>query len=181
MPASNNITRYHYVVFLLWLCLTLVAAIYFIGNRLILFDPLNKLSGKGSSVIIENIKQNIQLSSSMSGSFNLSNTIIHFTSDNCSCTQFSKDHKVAINDKAIGDAFRVINIKLPEESPIIIPSTPSILIVNKAEELLYFGPYSAGLACSESNGYVETVLQNYANGFNSNLIINDVKGCYCNI
>jgi hypothetical protein len=45
--------------------------------------------------------------------------------------------------------------------------------------VFYLGYYSIGLACSESNGYVEAVLQNYAQGYNSNLIISDAKGYYC--
>jgi len=112
---------------------------------------------------------------------NLSNTIIHFTSDNCSCTQYSKEHKTEIDKKAKRAGFNIININLPADLLTIIPSTPSILIVNAMEELLYFGPYSVGLACSQSNGYVEVVLQNYAQGYNSDLLISEVTGCYCNI
>jgi len=177
LPASNKkTTRYHYIVFFLWLGLTLLAAIYFITVRLTSFDPNMNLVGRDSSSVIRQIRKIEELES-----VNLSNTIIHFTSNNCSCTQYSREHKTSINKKAKLDGFSVININLPSGLLTIIPSTPSILILSEAESLLYFGPYSVGLACSQSNGYVESVLQNYAQGFNSDLIISDVKGCYCNI
>jgi hypothetical protein len=163
-------------VLLLWLCLTLIAAIYFISNRLNFFDPDNKLTGKDSDFVIQQIKQLSALEN-----VDLSNTIIHFTSDNCSCTTFSDEHKTAIDQRAKVDNFEVLYVNLPSNFLTIIPSTPSILMVSEEQDLLYFGPYSAGLACSQSNGYVEMVLQNYAQGFNSDLIINDVKGCYCNV
>ena len=126
------------------------------------FDPNMKLSGQDSSTVIKQVRAISALKN-----VNLNHAIIHFTSDECSCTQYSDEHKRAIN--------------LPTDLLTIIPSTPAILITGGKEELLYFGPYSAGLACSASNGYVETVLQNYAQGFNSDLVISDVKGCYCNI
>ncbi len=163
-------------MFFLWLLLTLIAAIYFISNRLTSFDPNMKLAGRESSSLIEKIREIEALKN-----VDLSNTIIHFTSNDCSCTKYSEDHKASINKKAQLDDFNVLNIRLPADLLTIIPSTPSILIVSAIENLLYFGPYSVGLSCSQSNGYVETVLQNYAQGFNSDLIIGDVKGCYCNV
>jgi len=177
LPASNkDTTWYHYTVFFLWLGLTFVAAIYFISGRLTPFDPDMKLVGEDNHSIIQHIRKIEELQSGK-----LSNTIIHFTSRDCSCTQYSEEHKASINKKAKLDGFKVINIDLPSDLYTIIPSTPSILIIDKVEELLYFGPYSVGLACSESNGYVEIVLQNYAQGYNSDLVISDVKGCYCHI
>jgi hypothetical protein len=177
LPAlSKDITRFHYIVFFIWLALTLIAAIYFISNRLIPFDPNMKLLRVNKISLVKEIKQINKLKN-----VNLSNTIIHFTSNDCSCTQYSEEHKASINKKVKLDGFNIININLPSDLLTIIPSTPAILILDSKEELLYFGPYSVGLACSESNGYVEAVLQNYAQNYNSDLVISDVKGCYCNI
>jgi len=155
---------------------TLVAAIYFISGRLVTFDPAGKLFGQRGKTVIQQLKVIPELQH-----VDLSNTIVHFTSDHCSCTQYSEDHKRDINQQAGLDGFNVINIHLPAHLESIIPSTPSILIVNKDEDLLYFGPYSIGLACSASNGYVETVMQNYAKGYSASLIMNDATGCYCNL
>ena len=55
------------------------------------------------------------------------------------------------------------------------------MIVSDTQTLLYLGPYSIGLACTVSNGYVETVMNNYVKGYPSNLILNDASGCYCKL
>lgn len=177
MHASNKkITRSHYIVFFIWLIFTLAAAIYFISGRLVDFDPEKKLTGISPTLVIQKLREIDKLKN-----LSLNNTIIHFTSNNCSCTQYSEDHKKDINKQAEIDGFKVVNVNLTANSSKIIPSTPAILIVNELEEILYFGPYSIGLACSASNGYVETVMQNYAKGYSASLIINEADGCYCNL
>jgi len=177
LRASNKkVTRYHYIVFFTWLTFTIAAAIYFMSARLVTFDPEEKLSGKNSKAVIEALKKMEQLEG-----VDLSNTIIHFTSEHCFCTQYSEAHKRDINQQAGLDGFNVVNVHLPEHLESIVPSTPSILIVNKDQELLYFGPYSIGLACTASNGYVETVMQNYAKGYSAPFIIKEASGCYCNL
>ena len=177
MQVSNrNTTRWHYTVFILWLVSTLLAASYFIGSRLVAFDPELKLANTDSLSIVHRIKRIKGLEN-----LSLNNTVIHFTSEDCSCTQFSKEHKSAIDTQVTQSGFTVINVNLSAQLSTIIPSTPAILITNSSEELLYLGPYSIGLACTESNGFVETVLQNYAQGYSSDLIISDVEGCYCNL
>ena len=163
-------------MFSIWLVFTIAAAIYFISGRLVAFDPSEKLASKNSRSVIQELKEMGELEG-----VELNNTIVHFTSNSCSCTQYSEAHKRDINQQAGLDGFNVVNINLPAHLESIIPSTPSILIVNKDEDLLYFGPYSIGLACSASNGYVETVMQNYAKGYSSSLIMHDATGCYCNL
>lgn len=174
MRVSNK-SLTHYIVFICWLVGTIIAAIYFIGGRLVDFDPDKKLATKSSVPLMLQISQIEQLNH-----LDLSNTIIHFTSDDCACTQYSETHKKAINQQAGLDGFDVINVKLPPNTIPLIPSTPAILIVGNKQQLLYFGPYSIGLACTQSNGFVETVLQNYSKGYAASLIINDASGCYCN-
>ena len=176
MQASNKkIGARHYIVFACWLIGTVIAAAYFISGRLMPFDPQQKLASKNSIGLLAQLNEIDQLKN-----IDLNNTIIHFTSDNCSCTQFSNEHKQAINLKADLDGFDVINVNLPDNIVTLIPSTPAILIIGQEKQLLYFGPYSIGLACTQSNGYVETVMQNYAKGYAASLIINDASGCYCN-
>lgn len=176
MPASNKkIGARHYIVFACWLIGTIIAATYFISGRLLPFDPEQKLSTKNSIALLAQLNEIDQLKN-----VDLKNTIIHFTSDDCFCTQYSDDHKRSINQQADLDGFNVFNVNLPAHVAPLIPSTPAILIIGQEKQLLYFGPYSIGLACTQSNGYVETVLQNYAKGYAASLIINDASGCYCN-
>lgn len=177
MHASNkNIKRRYYLVFAVWIIGTLVAASYFISGRLIEFDPSARLSGKSNATVMKQLSNIEQLKN-----IDLSNTIIHFTSDNCFCTEYSEDHKKQINQQAGVDGFKVVNVHLPDKFSNIIPSTPAILLVSKSKDLLYFGPYSVGLACTQSNGYVETILQNYKKGFASSIILKEASGCYCNL
>jgi hypothetical protein len=172
--SNKTLGLRHYIVFVCWLIGTIVAAAYFISGRLQPFDPELKLSTKNSIALLEQLNEIDQLKG-----VDVNNTIIHFTSDDCSCTQFSHDHKQSINLQADIDGFKVINVNLPDHVASLIPSTPAILIIGQEKTLLYFGPYSIGLACTQSNGYVETVLQNYAKGYAASLIINDASGCYC--
>jgi len=174
--SNKKVTRVHYTVFILWLVLTVTAAIYFISSRLVSYDPEEKLSGQNSVFVMQELRKIAQLNN-----VDLSDTIIHFTSDHCACTQYSEAHKKEINEKAGLTGFKIINVNLPVNLSTIIPSTPSIMIVSDTQDLLYLGPYSIGLACTESNGYVETVMNNYAKGYSSNLILNDASGCYCNL
>lgn len=164
------------MVFIIWLVFTMLAAIYFISGRLVDFDPEHKLSGKTSALVMQELREIGQLKN-----VNLSDTIIHFTSPNCSCSQYSEEHKRAINKQAEHEGFNVINVNLPANLSTIIPSTPSIMIVSDTQDLIYLGPYSIGLACTESNGYVETVMNNYIKGYRSDLILSDAAGCYCNL
>jgi len=163
-------------VFALWLLGTLIIGAYFINSRLVEFDPDNKLTGEESDLVIQQMMHIDGLEN-----VDLSHTIIHFTGDNCACDAFSENHKREIDQRAKLEGFKVLNIHLAKNSTSIIPSTPAILIVGKMKELLYLGPYSVGLACSQSNGYVETILNNYAKGFRSELIVNKAEGCYCHL
>ena len=72
--VNNNVGRYHYIVFIVWLIFIVIAAKYFIYDSLSLFDPENRLSGD-SSVIVNEIKSNLALENKLS-----KKTVIHFTS-----------------------------------------------------------------------------------------------------
>ena len=48
-------------------------------------------------------------------------------------------------------------------------------------EVVYFGPYGAGLACSQTSGYAQTILNNFIKGYAANFIIKNAKGCYCKV
>ncbi|RBW44968.1 hypothetical protein DS885_11020 [Psychromonas sp. B3M02] len=177
MPVSSSkVKPAHYIICGIWLVLTIAAAIYFINGRLADFDPEQTLSGTDPVSWMQKIREIDQLKGQ-----DLSNTIVHFTSQNCSCTQYSDNHKGEINQRASVEGFNVINVIVSEKVAALVPSTPAILITDQQQKLLYFGPYSAGLACSASNGYVETVLGNYAKGYSASLMVNDTSGCYCHL
>ncbi|NRA52564.1 MAG: hypothetical protein HRU23_00270 [Gammaproteobacteria bacterium] len=177
MPASSKgAMPFHYLVLGGWLMLVVLAAVYFIRLRLVSFDPDQMLKGIESDLFISEIKRLAGLDNEK-----LSNTVIHFTAPNCHCTQFGEAHKKAINTSAMSQGFNIVNVQLdPTDLNTIIPSTPAVLLVDKLGQLLYFGPYSQGLACSQSNGFIETALNNYKIGLSAKLILSETQGCYCN-
>ncbi len=164
------------MLFVLWLAATLFAAHYFISARLVAFDPDNRLISVNSSELIEQMAQLSVLEDN-----ELTNTLIHITSENCACSIYSKKHKQDVSQQAKAQGLSVLNVNLPETYNSIIPSTPAALIIDNTGQLIYFGPYSEGLACSSSNGYIELAMQNYQQGYSANLIVADSKGCYCKV
>jgi len=173
--ANNKVGRYHYIVFIIWLVFIVIAAKYFIYDSLISFDPKNRLSGD-SSVIVNEIKSSLALENKLS-----KKTVIHFTNQNCSCSTYTEDHKKTTDKYSQENGFEIRSIELSEKQSNVIPSTPAVLILDELGELIYLGPYAEGLECSAGSSIVDIVLKNYVKGFNANLIMNDAKGCYCNL
>ena len=177
MSASDKAVKpYHYAIIGLWLLGIVIASRYFIDSRLVTFDPQQKLTGLSNERIVEQVSHIKALAGT-----DLRNTIVHFTTPGCSCDQFSVEHKAGINYQAKLDGFKVINLELDPTQSSLIPSSPAVLVLDELGKLIYLGPYSIGLSCTQSNGYIELALANYKKGFNSKLIINQASGCYCNI
>lgn len=184
LPASNNFgnkqnessTPLHlYIIVAVWLISTVLAAIYFIGDRLVAFDPKQKLAGISQTTLVNRIITEFALPDHMP------NTLINFVSETCSCNQISEPHRSDVNKKASKDNMSVINVILPNNFSGIIPSTPAILALNKKSELIYFGPYSEGVSCGSGKGMIDLVMYNYKKGYNAQLIVENSKGCYCNV
>lgn len=93
----------------------------------------------------------------------------------------SEAHKKELTLKAQQLGFNVITVEVNQELKGIIPSTPAALVVTQAHKLVYFGPYSVGLACASGNSLIDTALHNYQQGFISELIEHQARGCYCNV
>lgn len=167
-------TKFQFGVLVLWLSFTILAFNYFIQNSLVHFDSENKLVNIEHQDFIPHL---ISLSEQIDN--DTSNTIVHFSKANCNCQKKSEAHIVDINKTAIANGFNIIDIVLDKHD--IIPSAPSIAIIGNAGELLFFGPYGQGIACSQTFGYAQTILNNYLKGYSSNTLIKDAKGCYCTV
>jgi len=183
LPASSNsnkrkdetsVSLHLYIIVAVWLISTVLAAIYFIGNQLAVFDPKQKLAGVSQTTLVNRIITEFALPEHMP------NTLISFVSENCSCNQTSESHRADVNKKASEENISVINIILPNKFSDIIPSTPAILALNEKSELIYFGPYSEGISCGSGKGMIDLVMSNYKRGYNAQLIVENAKGCYCN-
>lgn len=176
MRALNSQAKpLHYIGLIVWLVFILGAATYLISRELSLFDPRESLSDISSEKLIASF------SASLGKSDPLGKTLIHITDEDCHCNRYTKKHKSAINKMAEGSDFSVQHFSINEvPNAPYIPSTPAVMLVGENNELIYFGPYAQGIACSENNTVLELSWQNYLKGFNANIILSDAKGCYCN-
>lgn len=172
---SNKAPFYLYVIVVVWLIFTVLAAIYFISDRLVKFDPEEKLLNISTQALVAEVISEFDLPAQMP------NTLINFTSEGCKCNQNSQEHLSDVKNTAKKENLAVINISLPQNLSNIIPSTPSVLLLDNNSQLIYFGPYSEGASCNKGEGIIDLVMANYKKGFNAELIISNAQGCYCNV
>lgn len=172
MPALNkSITTVQIAIFVIWIVLTVAAFAYFIDSKLVNFNDGTKVTYLDTQELADSLTQYIEPTNRSS--------ILHFSQPNCQCQQFSEAHIKDINDIATANSFNVKNITIEDHT--ILPATPSVAILNNLGEVVYFGPYGEGLACSQTSGFAQTMLSNFIKGYSADLIIKEAKGCYCKI
>ena len=179
LPASDKSVSYgHYLLVIGWLLLTFVAAAYFIAQRLVEFDPQRTLATLSQEDMQRHFSTLIPINEREANT----GKVIHFSSANCRCNRISAAHKSSINLSARQGGLHVIDVELAAtSSELPVPSVPAIALFDDKGELAYFGPYSQGIGCGESRSVVEVVLNNIRHGFNPELIVDQAKGCYCNV
>lgn len=175
LPVSNNkITKLQLAILIAWLGFTLLAFGYFITDKLVSFDSNEKLKN------VDYQKLSTFLAPySLPIEGNKKQTVLHFSTPTCNCQKYSDEHIQEINELAAKHDFTIKNINIEKHD--IIPSTPSIALIDKSGEIIYFGPYGQGLACSQTTGYAQTILNNFIKGYNENIVIKEAKGCYCSV
>ncbi|MAG75937.1 MAG: hypothetical protein CL811_04175 [Colwelliaceae bacterium] len=176
MPSSSKpfaVGKRHWVILAVWLSFTYAAFAYVVNKQLVDFDPSGWLATTSHKVIKESLEANLSINTQ-------GRSVVHFTQANCHCQQFSDRHVESIDKLANKADFNISRVELSSEtaSKAMIPSTPAVAIIEKGE-LVYLGPYGAGVGCSEVSGFAQTVLNNVAKGFSDNILISDAKGCYC--
>lgn len=171
---SADLTAKHIIIVTVWLVFTVISFIVLTGNKLTKFDKNNKLKQLSLFELTKHINSFNEINDSRHGK-----TIVHFSQTGCSCTSFSSSHIREIDNMAKANDFTVINKTLISDK--IIPATPAVAIIDEFGELLYLGPYGAGLACSQTNGFAQTMLNNYLLGYSTQVIVTDAKGCYCHV
>ena len=175
MPVSNSkLTKWRLTIVFIWISFTVAAFIYLVRDKLVSFDLENKLAGINHLQLGITLKP--YLDSVLAGK---GNTVLHFSQPNCDCQQYSEAHIQDINKIATDYEFTIIKVVLKEHN--IIPATPSVAIIDVLGEIIYFGPYGQGLACSQTSGYAQTMLNNFIKGYKANIIIREAKGCYCRV
>jgi hypothetical protein len=139
---------------------------------MVLFDASEKLKDLSTHQIAKHFERYIVKQNTTP-----STTILHFSNESCRCNQFSEKHINDINTIAVVNHINVLSITINEDQ--LIPSIPSVAIIDQLGELIYFGPYGEGASCSKTSGFAKTILENYMKGYTANLVVNDAKGCYC--
>jgi hypothetical protein len=176
--SSKSRTRFHLAIVIVWLSFTVAAFTYFISDRLVKFDFENKLENINHQQLARSLKPYVKV---FQKNKKIGNTVVHFSKSNCKCQKYSEQHIQDINKIAIENEFNIINVVVGNGKYNIIPATPSVAIMTTMGEIIYFGPYGQGLACAQTLGYAQTVLNNFIQGYNANIIIKDAKGCYCRV
>lgn len=165
----NEKAPYGVVIIVLWLSFVSYAFYYISYENLNAFDPDGKLEK------ISREELSVEIAATFSGS---QNSVIHFIDDQCECNSNSQRHMEELSMEALAIGYNVIYVN-PQNFPNV-PSTPSTAIIDSEYNLVYFGPYGAGLLCSQTNGFALTAFKNHIKGFDANMVISDVSGCYCN-
>lgn len=170
MPSSNNVHfGKHLTLVILWLGFVFSAFAYFIGERLVEFDP--------QGTLLEFDARRLTTNNLLA--LNDKKTIVHVSAADCKCNQYTEEHQIQIDKLANNADFSIKRIKVSDSK--LVPSVPAIMVFDELGELLYLGPYATGLACSSNNSFVETVLKNFTAGYKSNLVVSEAQGCYCNL
>lgn len=175
MQSSNNIQfGKHLTLVILWLGFVFSAFAYFVGQKLVDFDPQGNLLELETDQLMTSYSQQSGVMLN-----NVKKTVVHLSASNCSCNQYTKKHQAQIDKQAIDADFTINHLEVADSS--LVPSVPAIMVLDEQGELLYLGPYGTGFACSSTSGLVETVLNNFSAGYKSNLIVSQAQGCYCNL
>lgn len=154
----------------LWLMFVIAALAYFQLGQLKPFDENNMLN---------QVNWFSQFKSQLVWQKQDTAQLVIITKDNCGCTIQAKPHLFALQGFANNQDVDVQTFKLNNQLTSVIPATPAAVLIDKNGELVYAGPLSEGLACSQGSGFVEMAINNLKAGFNSSLLITDTKGCYC--
>ncbi|NMP31492.1 hypothetical protein HII17_07955 [Thalassotalea sp. M1531] len=166
----------HWVIAVSWLLFTFAAFAVVISEQLVAFDPHKKLENPDLSSAAKLFSRYLDGGKSQ---ISEKTVIIHFSQEECRCSQFSEKHIATINSIAANNQYEIAEVKLNKgDQPLLIPATPSVAILEEGN-LVYFGPYGQGIACSKTNGFAQTVLNNLEKGFAANIIVDKAKGCYC--
>ena len=160
----------------LWLIWLAVAFYYFASKDLVLFDPNDELASLSIDLsfdkdVVDYFQQR---------SIPTQNRVYHLLETDCRCNTISEAHRQDLNLGAFADAGYQTQVLPYQDFSDIIPSSPAVVIFNDNNELVYMGPYSAGLSCNSSNSFVEGVFKHsLVSDYLGAVIVHEAKGCYC--
>ena len=166
-----------YIYILAW-ALTILGLLFYANNDAQKeFDPDLTLTLASTDMDFD-----FRVKEAMSKEFgtDLAGKAFHFQTTPCYCERVAAAHVASVSDLLESEGYLNIQSDVPKGLELYVPSTPAIIMFDDQGELFYIGPYSSGLLCTAGNGFIEGLI---ASDFDAPgaYVINDAKGCYCNL
>jgi hypothetical protein len=160
----------------IWFIATSAAIILFGNKGLQEFDPKLRLASSLMDLAFETkLVNSLPLSSGAQ--------IFHIIDPKCPCSFINNIHRSSLNQWATQQKLKQTQINLDDFPKLssFVPSTPAVAVIDHAKRLVYFGPYSEGAGCLQSEGLVDRVIKPvFEGGIVSNAQIrSEAYGCYC--
>ncbi|WP_100642709.1 DUF6436 domain-containing protein [Alteromonas facilis] len=171
--------KYHafWFVGLLWFALVLLLLGWFATEQLAVFDHNGKLYDKitqEDSLVAALTASGAELPQGVK-------VAIHIEDKQCLCQWVATKHIVSVKSLAEAQGFMNLSITL-DDIPSLqdwIPSVPAIILLSERHDIVYAGPYSAGMYCSAGNGIVEPYITKAPDLELGPAVPFDAEGCYC--
>ena len=165
------------ILTIVWVALLLLGLAFLPIYKQVEFDPESRLLMSSMNMTIDQ-----SMVQKMANEIDdLSNTIVHFTSNECLCDSFAERHRGSF-ENLLGEqgyTSQFININADSKLATLLPATPAVAIFDEQGQLSYLGPYAAGIGCFAGAGFVEQIV-NYVLAKPEGAWINsDNQGCYC--
>lgn len=162
-----------------WICLITASILFLSSKKVKHYDPNGLLALNASGQNFDKEFKTIFTDRS----FTFKNAVVHFFSDNCFCRTVAQSHINSVTALASEQGYEQFSFDVDDLSDIneYIPSIPSVAVFDTNENLVYLGPYSSGIFCTEGNGLVEPFIKKdlAIRSLPGAIIMSEAKGCYC--
>ncbi|GBL03774.1 thioredoxin-like domain-containing protein [Glaciecola sp. KUL10] len=160
----------------IWFIASSTAIIFFGNKGLQEFDPNLRLSMTLMDLDFEEKLVSVLPHSSTA-------KIYHIIDSSCPCAFVNNIHRSSLNKWAEQHQVDQTQLSLSDYPQLsaFVPSTPAVAVIDNESQLVYFGPYSEGAGCLQSEGLVDTVIKPvFEEGAPSQAtIMSEAYGCYC--
>lgn len=172
--ATNKVV---FVVFVVWISVSLMGILYLSSEGKAEFDPKQRLLNAALSPTFDDeLVRLISSTNQLDGA-----TVVHFQASACGCNLISQSHRQSVAALAAKNQYKNVELEPSDELQAFVPSTPAVAVIDNKGKLTYFGPYSSGLFCSENEGLVEPFISEVNTKMPNAVVISDANGCYCEV
>jgi len=175
MTVSKSSKRDFVAVILaaLWAVSIIFSLIYIFKNRMVAFDPEQKILSEFSSTL----DYLDAFSKLFSKSLNGEKIVLRITDSGCSCNTGSELHWRTLKQTYSTATFIELDINdLAADIRALVPSTPMAIVSDANAVVLYAGPFSDSITCSSDNSLIEAYLKD---SLTMRYVPLAIEGCYC--